>query len=135
MAQLARLNGMALGMNPPNMDMLGMANLSVVRISPEAQLLALLLEADSVGLVLQVSVLAFRAASMDSTAVRGRSISSLSTNLNGKSGSSAGPGNGSRKKDEHSWLRMLTPHEYTLGARRKKMLQTFRGRQEENGHR
>ena len=38
MAQLAQLN--AAGMNPFNMNMLGMANLSVMGIFPEAQLLA-----------------------------------------------------------------------------------------------
>jgi hypothetical protein len=43
MAQLAQLNGitgMNGGMNPFNMNMLGMANLSAMDISPEAQLLA-----------------------------------------------------------------------------------------------
>ena len=39
MAQLAQLNGMS-GMNPFSMNMLGIANLSAMGISPEAQLLA-----------------------------------------------------------------------------------------------
>jgi hypothetical protein len=37
---MAQLNGTNAGMNPFNMNMLGMANLSAMGISPEAQLLA-----------------------------------------------------------------------------------------------
>ena len=40
MSQLAQLDADAAGMNPFNTNMLSMANLSTIGISPEAQLLA-----------------------------------------------------------------------------------------------
>jgi hypothetical protein len=60
MAQLAQLNRMNAGMNSFNMNMLGMANLSAMGISPEGHSSSLrkslLLEADSDRLILRASV-------------------------------------------------------------------------------
>jgi hypothetical protein len=135
MAQLAQLNGMTgmnTGMNPFNMNMLGMANLSAMGISPEAQLLAAQIAAAGGGfgqanLAGLGGLGGFGGLQSGMGGSRGPSRSggrSPGLSANGKSGSSSAGNGSSAKKDEEDfdpavlndvagWLRTLRLHKYT----------------------
>jgi hypothetical protein len=137
-AQLAQLNGMTEmngGMNPFNMNMLGMANLSAMGISPEAQLLAAQIaaagggfgQANLAGLGGLGGFGGMQSGIGGNNGLRGPSRSggrSLGLSANGKSGSSSAGNGSSAKKDEEDfdpavlhdvagWLRTLRLHKYT----------------------
>jgi len=137
MAQLAQLNGMN-GMNPfgVNMNMLGMANLSAMGISPEAQLLAAQIAAagggfGQPGLGVGAGLGTFGGLGGiggGGNGLRGGPGRSggRSPGLGGSAGSgkSGAAGNGGAKKDEEDfdpavlndvagWLRTLRLHKYT----------------------
>ena len=138
MAQLAQLNGMN-GMNPfgVNMNMLGMANLSAMGITPEAQLLAAQIAAagggfGQPGLGVGAGLGSFGGlqGGIGGNGLRGgsgrsggRSPGLGSGGAGGKNGGGAA-GNGGAKKDEEDfdpavlhdvagWLRTLRLHKYT----------------------
>ncbi|KAN0130639.1 hypothetical protein V8E53_011532 [Lactarius tabidus] len=135
MAQLAQLNGMTgmnTGMNPFNMNMLGMANLSAMGISPEAQHLAAQIAAAGGGfgqanLAGLGGLGGFGGLQSGMGGSRGPSRSggrSPGLSANGKSGSSSAGNGSSVKKDEEDfdpavlsdvagWLRTLRLHKYT----------------------
>jgi hypothetical protein len=114
MAQLAQLNGMTGmngGMNPFNMNMLGMANLSAMGISPEAQLLAAQIAAAGGGfgqanLAGLGGLGGFGGMQNSIGGLRGPSRSggrSPGLSANGKSGSSSAGNGSSAKKDEEDF--------------------------------
>jgi hypothetical protein len=97
MAQLAQLNGMTgmnMGTNPFSMDKLGMANLSAMGISPEAQLLAAQIAAAGGGFG------GLQSGNRGPTRSGGRSPG---LSANGKSGSSSAGNGSSAKKDEEDF--------------------------------
>jgi hypothetical protein len=137
MAQLAQLNGMS-GMNPfgVNMNMLGMANLSAMGISPEAQLLAAQIAAagggfgqPGLGVGAGLGTFGGLGGIGGNNGLRGGPGRSggRSPGLGGGSNSGKGSnasGNGGAKKDEEDfdpavlhdvagWLRTLRLHKYT----------------------